>query len=534
MKFDPNYQPHSSERLTLAAANGVVATGNALAAQVGLDILKKGGNAVDAAIATAACLTVVEPVANGIGGDNFALVWMKDELYGLTSNGPSPAGISLAAVKKEHQTMPVHGWIPITVPGVPKGWAALSERFGKLSLLECLEPAIAYAEKGFPVPALTAKLWKSSFKKYRELFKDQPEYAELFKTFTIDGLAPEPFQIMKLPNHARTLRLIGETNSDAFYKGVLADQIEADAIAHGGYLRKSDLANFESSWVEPIKTSYRGYEVAELPPSGQGIVALMALNIFKNRTVDKADVDYYHEMFETMKMAFADGLHYITDPKVMTMDPQALLDNAYGQRRYEQITPEAKIHSADDPFSGGTVYLSCADQDGNMVSMIQSTYMGFGSGIVVKDTGISLHNRGADFKLDEDHINVLAPNKKTYHTIIPGMLLKDGQCAGVFGVMGAYMQPQGHFQVVSNLLDFSLNPQMALDAPRWQWIKDKTFMVEANFDPEIIRELEKRGHIIKVEQDRTHFGRGQIILKLDNGVYAAGTESRTDSNLAVY
>jgi len=534
MNFNPNYQPYSSERLTLAASNGIVATGNALAAQVGLDILKKGGNAVDAAIAAAACLTVVEPCANGIGGDNFAIVWMNNELYGLTSNGPSPAGISLEVVKKEHETMPVHGWTPVTVPGAPKGWAALSQRFGKLTLLECLEPAIEYAENGFPVAALTAKLWKKAFEKYKELFKDQPEYDEWFKTFTVDGLPPEPFQMIKLPNHAKTLRLIGETNGEAFYKGVLADRIEADALAHGGFLRKSDLAQFESSWVEPIKTSYRGYEVAELPPSGQGLVALMALNIFKNRSVKKADVDYYHEMFEAMKMAFADGLHYITDPDLMSMNPQSLIEEAYGKRRYKQITKSAQIHSDDDPYSGGTVYLSCADKEGNMVSMIQSTYMGFGSGIVVKDTGIALHNRGADFKLDENHINVLAPNKKTYHTIIPGMLLKDGQCAGVFGVMGAYMQPQGHFQVVSNLLDFDLNPQMALDAPRWQWIKDKTFMVEANFDPKIIRELEERGHIIKVVDDRTHFGRGQIILKLEHGVYAAGTESRTDSNLAIY
>ncbi len=534
MFFDPNHQPYPSERLTLGAANGVVATGNPLASQAGLDILKKGGNAVDAAIATAACLTVVEPTANGIGGDNFALVWMNDELYGMNSNGPSPQGISLETVRRRHETMPVHGWTPVTVPGAPKGWASLSERFGRLSLLECLTPAIEYAQNGFPVAAQTAKLWKRAFSRYQEMFRDQPEYEEWFRTFSVDGAAPEPFQIMKLPHHARTLRLIGETNGEAFYRGELADRIEADSIRHGGFLRKSDLAAFESAWVKPLRTSYRGYEVAELPPSGQGLVALMALNIFKNRPVTDRDAAYYHDMFESMKMAFADGLHYITDPAVMTMDPEALLDEAYGKRRFEQITASAQIHSQDDPFSGGTVYLNCADRDGNMVSMIQSNYMGFGSGIVVRDTGIALHNRGADFKLDEDHINVLAPGKRTYHTIIPGMLLKEGQCVGVFGVMGAYMQPQGHFQVVSNLLDFHLNPQMALDAPRWQWVKDKTFMVESNFDPALIRELESRGHIIEVREDRTPFGRGQIILKLESGVYAAGTESRTDSNLAVY
>lgn len=534
MNFDPNHQPFSSERLTLGAANGVVATGNPLASQAGLDILKKGGNAVDAAIATAACLTVVEPTANGIGGDNFALVWMKETLYGMNSNGPSPKGISLEKIRKDHETMPVHGWIPVTVPGAPKGWASLSERFGNLTLLECLEPAIFYAENGYPVAANTARMWKRTYERNLLLYGDKEEFKEWFRTFTFNGLPPEPFQIVKLPYHAKTLKLIGESGADAFYKGELAQAMEEDSIFHGGYLRRRDLENFSSMWVEPLSVKYRGYDVVELPPSGQGMVALMALNIFRNHEVSEKNDEYYHLMFESMKMAFADGMHYITDTDHMKMNPYMLLSDEYGQKRFNQIKEKAVIHTFDDPSSSGTVYLNTADKDGNMVSMIQSNYMGFGSGIVVKNTGISLQNRGADFKLDQNHVNVLAPEKKTYHTIIPGMLMKDGKCKAVFGVMGGYMQPQGHFQVVSNLLDFNLNPQMALDAPRWQWMKEKTFKVEAAFDDGIVEKLRTMGHDVEIELDRTHFGRGQIIVKLENGAYAAGTESRTDSNLAVY
>lgn len=534
MKFDPNHQPYASERLTLGAANGVVATGNPLAAQAGLEMLKKGGNAVDAAIAAAACLTVVEPTANGIGSDNFALVWMKEKLYGMNANGPSPASISLKEIQKNHEKMPVHGWTPVTVPGAPEGWASLSERFGNLSLLECLTPAIDYAEKGFPVGAHTALMWQRALKKYQEIFQGKPEYEEWFKTFTFDGKAPEPFQVIKLPHHGKTLRLIGETNGRAFYEGVLAEAMEEDALAHGGYLRKSDLASFKASFVTPLSVDYRGFEVVELPPSGQGMVALMALNIFKNFSVEDRDATYYHRMFESMKMAFADGMHYITDPAQMKASPEALLKEAYGKMRSLEIEETAKIFTHEDPAKSGTVYLNTADKEGNMVSMIQSNYMGFGSGIVVKDTGISLQNRGADFSLDENHVNVLAPKKKTYHTIIPGMLLKEGKALAVFGVMGGYMQPQGHFQVVSNLIDFHLNPQMALDAPRWQWIKEKAFMVEPAFDQEALEALREKGHEVKIEKDRSHFGRGQIIVKLENAAYAAGCESRTDSNLAVY
>lgn len=534
MNFDPMHQPYTSHRIPLSGRNGVVATSNALAAEAGLEILRKGGNAVDAAIAAAACLTVVEPTANGIGSDNFTLVWMKDKLYGLNSNGPSPELITLEEIKRSHDTMPGHGWIPVTVPGAPGGWAELNSRFGNLSLLECLTPAISYAEKGFPVAANVARMWGIAHRKYKEIFRDQPEYEEWFKTFTFDGQPPEPFQIIRLPDHGETLRRIGESGGEDFYRGHLAERIDAESRKFGGYLRKEDLARFKPQWVTPLSVSYRGHEVVELPPSGQGMVALMALNTLSRFEVKERDRTYYHRAMEAMKMAFADGLHHITDPQEMKQRPEDLLSKAFGDMRAGKMTEEAQIFTHEDPFKSGTVYLATADGEGNMVSMIQSNYMGFGSGVVVSGTGISLQNRGADFRLDPDHVNCLGPDKRTYHTIIPGMLMKDERCIGVFGVMGGYMQPQGHLQVVSNLLDFHLNPQMALDCPRWQWTKEKSILVENTFDEDIMEELKKMGHDITVSTDNSVFGRGQVIVRLDNGAYVAGTESRTDGNIAIY
>lgn len=534
MKFNPLDLPYASRRIPLSGRNGVVATSNALAADAGLEILKKGGNAVDAAIAAAACLTVVEPTANGIGSDNFTLVWMKDKLYGLNSNGPSPSGITLQEVKKNHEAMPTHGWIPVTVPGAPKGWAELNRRFGSLTLLECLLPAIRHAEEGFPVAANVAHAWQRAFKKYKEIFKDRPEYEDWFNTFTFDGNPPEAFQIITLPDHGRTLRKIGESEGEDFYSGSLADAIEKDSVEHGGYLRKKDLEGFSPEWVTPLSVPYRDHQVVELPPSGQGMVALMALNTLSNFDITQRDEMYYHRSMEAMKMAFADGQHHITDPKNMKFSPEDFLTPEFGKRRASMITDKAQVFTHEDPFHSGTVYLSCADHEGNMVSMIQSNYMGFGSGIVVKGTGISLQNRGADFRLDETHANCLAPGKRTYHTIIPGMLMKDERCIGVFGVMGGYMQPQGHLQVISSLLDFELNPQAALDCPRWQWTKEKSVMVEDTFDEVMIKRLKNMGHDITISDDNSNFGRGQMILRLENGAYVAGTETRTDGNIAIY
>lgn len=534
MIFPKSENTIATKRYSLVARNGVVATSNALASAAGLQMLRLGGNAVDAAIATAACLTVVEPTANGIGGDNFALVWMNQELHGLNSNGYSPCAISLEDIKQKHEIMPTYGWTPVTVPGAPKGWVELNKRFGKLSLLECLTPAIQYARDGFPLSIHTAKMYQRAYDKLSKTFVDDPVFDEWKNTFLVNGQVPQAGDIITLKNHAKTLELIGKTNGYAFYKGELADIMEAESKKFGGYLRKKDLMEFEAEWVTPLSVQYRDIEVVELPPAGQGIVGLMALNILNNYKVKEKNSEYFHHCFEAMKMSFADAFNYVTDPKYMKLNPKELITPEYGQYRFNQIQEQALEPQVSDPSHSGTVYLTTADHEGNMVSMIQSNYMGFGSGVVVKGTGIALQNRGADFKLDKHHVNCLAPHKRTYHTIIPGMLKKDNQVVGTFGVMGGYMQPQGHLQVVSNLVDFKMDPQMALDDTRWQWIKDKEFKIEDSMDPKVIEELRQKGHNIEVIDDYTQFGRGQIILRDENGTYVVGTESRTDGNIALY
>ncbi len=537
MEFNCLDQPYHSNRLPIMAKNGMVCTGNALASAAGLEILRRGGNAVDAAIATAAALTVIEPTANGIGSDAFAIIWMKDQLVGLNSSGFAPELLTLESIKEKHgevKNMPHFGWTPITVPGAPKAWAKLSKRFGNLTLLECLQPAIDYADAGYPLAPETAKMWKGALKKYSKEFTTD-EFEEWFKTFTFNELAPDAGQIVQLKNHAKTLKEIGETNSDSFYHGSLADKIEQSSIKHGGFLRKADLEAFEAEWVEPSKMNYRGYDICEIPPNGQGIVALMGLNILKNFEFDLKDsVDTYHKQFEAIKMAFVDGMHYITDPNRMKVSVNDLLDENVGKTRASQITDEAQLPEVIELPQSGTVYLCTADKDGNMVSYIQSNYMGFGSGIVVEDTGISLQNRGANFSLDPNHVNVVKPRVKTYHTIIPGFIMKDKKAVGPFGVMGGFMQPQGHIQVAMNLIDFGLNPQMALDAPRWCWTNGMRFEVENTFDMNIAKQLRQKGHQIEVALEPGLFGRGQIIIKMDNGTLVGGTESRTDSNIACY
>lgn len=538
ISFDPLYQNYPSNRYCVTARSGMVATGSSLASAAGLMILQKGGNAVDAAIATAAALTVVEPTANGIGSDAFAIVWMKDRLYGLNSSGCTPAAISAAKVKEKtgSDRMPVYGWIPVTVPGAPKAWAALSKRFGRLSLKECLAPAIRYAEEGYPLSPLLAQMYENATARFRGQFRDRPEFAEWFRTFCKDGRESYHFgDIVKLPNHARTLRMIAETNADAFYKGEIADQIAAQSQRDGGFFTKEDLASYEAQWVDPVSVSYRGFDVWEIPPNGQGIVALMALNILKEFDFKaREDAETFHRQFEAIKMAFSDGMHYVTDPRFMKVDYHRFLDPEYGRRRAAEITDRAAMPAFSEQPKSGTVYLCTADGEGNMVSYIQSNYMGFGSGIVIEGYGIAMQNRGADFSLDENHCNYLMPRKRTYHTIIPGFLTKDGKAIGPFGVMGGYMQPQGHLQVVTNLIDFHMNPQMALDAPRWQWLTGKKFIAEPGFSPAILGQLRRRGHEIDFANSSLSFGRGQIILRLDNGVLVGGCESRTDSSIASF
>ena len=539
--FNPTYQKYPSQRYPIYARGGMVNASSPQASAAGLEVLRKGGNAMDAAVATASALTVVEPTANGIGSDAFALVWSaKDQkLYGLNSSGPAPMAASIETIladKKDNDgKMPTFGWTAVTVPGAPKAWAELNKRFGRLSLSEDLAPAVRYAREGYPCSPNLALMWQRAYNRYTKAFGGKPEFNEWFKTFTPEGKPYEAGDIIKLPNHADTLEAIGRTGADAFYSGDIARKIDADSREFGGYLRYEDLAKFEAKWVEPIKVNYRGYEVCEIPPNGQGIVALMALNILKEFDFTEKDcVGTYHKQLEAIKMAFADAFHYVTDPDHMEIDYNDLLDPAYGAERAKEMGETAKVYTHSIPPKSGTVYFCCADGEGNMVSFIQSNYMGFGSGIVVKDTGVSLQNRGCDFSLNPEDANCLKPGKRTYHTIIPGFILKDGKAVGPFGVMGGYMQPQGHLQVAMNFIDFHLDPQQALDAPRWQWMRDNTVTVETRFNSELARLLQQKGHDIRVDLTTPSFGRGQMIVRLENGTLVGGTESRTDSNIACY
>ncbi|MBS4201289.1 gamma-glutamyltransferase [Bacillus sp. FJAT-49732] len=536
MKLDHLYQPYLAQRNSVFARKGMVATSQPLAAEAGMEILKKGGNAIDAAIATAAALTVVEPTSNGIGGDAFALVWTNGKLHGLNASGPAPQAISAEALKEQgHEKMPVHGVVPITVPGVPGAWAELSKKYGKLPLSEVLEPAIRYAEEGYPISPILGKFWKIAYNKFKEIFTGD-EYKPWFDTFAPEGRAPEIGEMWKSPGHAATLRAIAETNAESFYKGELAEKIADYVQKHGGFLSKEDLATYKPEWVEPISTNYRGYDVWEIPPNGQGIVALMALKIAEGfQFTEKENADTYHKQIEAMKLAFTDGKAFVTEPADMPLSAEVLLSEQYAEERRKQISDVACEPTPFELPKGGTVYLAAADGDGNMVSFIQSNYMGFGSGIVVPETGIALQNRGHDFSLDENHPNYLKPGKKTYHTIIPGFLTKDGEAVGPFGVMGGYMQPQGHFQVVTNTIDFHLNPQAALDAPRWQWMEGKKVVLEPGFPNHIAQALVRKGHDIQIAVDTGGFGRGQIIWRNpETGVLMGGTESRTDGSIAVW
>lgn len=540
LKYSVYDFPYASRRNLVYGRKGMVATTSPLAAEAGLDIMKKGGNAIDAAIATAACMTVLEPTSNGIGGDAFALVWHDGKLKGLNSSGHAPKAIDAEKLRNKFGgKMPQRGWEPVTVPGAVAGWAALSEKYGKLSFEELLAPAIDYAERGYPVGPTTAKLWNSAYKTFKETLRGEC-FEAWFDTFAPNGRAPAAGEMVYLKNHAETLREIAQTKGRAFYGDSLADKIDEFSKKTGGYIRKSDLESFKPEWVDPISTEYRGFTVSEIPPNGQGIVALMALNIFENykkidlKTAYAPDAEFYHHEIEAMKLAFADAQKYVTDPKFMNVSPSELLSKDYAKSRFAQISEKALMPNWGDPHSGGTIYLATADEDGNMVSFIQSNYQGFGSGIVVPKTGIALHNRGLNFSLDKDSDNVIAPGKRPYHTIIPGFLSKGKKAIGPFGVMGAFMQPQGHVQVVVNSVDLCMNPQAVLDAPRWQWVGEKRIEVEEEFPAEIVRELRQMGHDIVVVPERTKMGRGQIIWRTEDGVLVGATEPRADGHVAVW
>ncbi|NLD68919.1 MAG: gamma-glutamyltransferase family protein [Limnobacter sp.] len=532
--FDSQSYPYASRRNVVHARRGMVATSQPLAAQVGLRILQSGGNAIDAAIATAAALTVLEPTGNGIGGDAFALVWSRGKLHGLNASGPAPRAISLDALRASGATkMPLYGPMPVNVPGAPGSWAALSKRFGRLPLAKVLAPAIEYARDGHAVTATIALAWKTAYELFRRELHGE-HFAAWFDTFGPDGRAPRAGEVWRAPDHAATLESIADDGAEGFYRGALAERIAGFVRSAGGVLDASDMADFRPEWVEPIGVDYRGHQVWEIPPNGQGIVALMALKILEGYEFEHRDtVRTHHLQFEAMKLAFADGIAQVAERSQMRVRVEDLLSSAYAEERRRLIGEQASEPAPGSPPAGGTVFLCTADDEGNMVSFIQSNYLGFGSGLVVPGTGIALQNRGHNFSLDPSHPNCVAPGKRPYHTIIPGFLTKDGEPVGPFGVMGAFMQPQGHVQVVMNTLDFGLNPQAALDAPRWEWTAGKAFNVEHTMPEHLVRGLAERGHQIARSSNPLAFGRGQIIWR-DGDVLVGGTEPRTDGAVAAW
>jgi gamma-glutamyltranspeptidase / glutathione hydrolase len=516
--------PYAWPRKPILASN-VVCTSQPLAAQAGLRMLAEGGNAVDAAIATAITLTVVEPVSNGIGSDAFAIVWDGRQLHGLNASGRSPA-----AWTPEHfgsNGVPAFGWNSVTVPGAVSAWVELHAKFGKLPFARLFAAAISYGRNGFLVSPTVAAQWEEQV----PLFASQPGFADAFMP---DGRAPKPGELVTLPDHAATLEKIAATNGEAFYRGELAAKLEAHATANGGVMRASDLAAHRVDWVGTISNTYRGYTIHEIPPNGQGIVALIALGILEQFDIASfpADsADSVHLQIEAVKLAFADAQAYLADIDHMPLSPQRLLDEEYlGQRAALIDRNRATRASAGTPH-GGTVYLTTADAAGMMVSMIQSNYLGFGSGVVVPGTGIALQNRGADFTAAPGHPNQVGPNKRPYHTIIPGFVTKDGAPVMSFGVMGGTMQPQGHVQVLVRIADHGQNPQAACDGPRFRWVHGTQVSCERGFPQATLDELHRRGHDLIAVDDYNQFGSCQAVWQLDDG-YLAVSDPRRDGQAA--
>lgn len=536
--FDAQEYKYASRRRVVHAKRGMVCTSQPLASQAGLTILQQGGNAIDAAIATAICQTIVEPTNNGLGSDCFALVWTGGKLHGLNGSGYAPQRLTPEAVAASGATekMPLRGWEAVTVPGAPSAWAELHKRFGRLPFAKLFEPAIYYAEQGYPVSPIVARFWQEGIDALTP-YKNNPAIAPWFATFDVhgNGVAPQTGELVTLPDHAKTLRILADSYCESYYRGELAQKLVEFSDKTGGYLSLEDLAEYRAEWVEPVHINYHGYDVWEMPPNGHGITALMALNILKGMEIGAKDTgDTFHKQIEAMKLAFADGMHYIADPRYMQTRVEELLSDAYAAQRRALIGETALEPTHGKPFCGGTVYLCTADGEGNMVSFIQSNYKDFGSGIVLPGYGINLNDRGAGFSLNPELDDYLAPRKKPYHTIIPGFLTHEGEAVGPFGVMGAYMQPQGHVQVIMNTVDWLLNPQSALDAPRWQWIAGKEIWLESSVAPEIVEDLRRRGHEVRVLEDDTTFGRGEIIWRDSNGVLAGATEPRADGVVAAW
>ena len=520
---------YPSRRMPVLAKN-VVATSQPLACQAGIKMLLNGGNAVDAAIATAITLTVVEPVNNGIGSDAFAFVWDGKSLKGLNASGRSPAAWTPEYFSRR-KSMPMFGWDATTIPGVVSAWVELSNKYGQLSFEELFKPAIRYAEKGFTVSPITAEIWGYLAKMYKKRL-----YPEFYETFMINGKPPSPGQLFKCPPQAETLKKIAKTKGEAFYSGELAKKIVSHSENTGGVMTLQDLENHKVTWEKSLSMDYKGVTLHEIPPNGQGITALIMLGILKNIDISEFDPDSpeaIHFQLEAMKLAFSDAYRYISDPSTLEFDPKHLIDDDYLKQRALKIDPaRAKILKHGIPKVGDTVYLTTADEDGMMVSYIQSNYMGFGSGIVVPGTGISLQNRGNGFTLVEGHPNQVGPNKRPFHTIIPGFVTLKGKPIMSFGVMGGEMQPQGHAQMMIRIFEYGQNPQAALDAPRWRVINGLNVKVESEFNKRTINDLVKMGHSIK-EDFYFNFGGGQIIYKIDEG-YLAASDPRKDGQAIGY
>lgn len=516
---------HYPSRRSAVAAENLVAASQPLATQAGLSMLARGGNAVDAAIATAITLTLVEPSGNGIGSDAFCILWDGKKLHGLNASGRSPKGWT---PERFGYAIPLRGWESVTVPGAVSAWVELSERFGKLPFETLFEPAIGYAENGFPVSPVIAKLWTIA----AEQLGDQPGFAQ---TFLPDGRAPMAGEFFRSPGHAHTLRLIAETKGKAFYEGVIAEEIEAFAKAHNAALTVEDMAVHRADWCGTISRDFDDVTLHEIPPNGQGIAALMALGILSQtniRDLDADDPQAMHLQIEAMKLGLRDAESYVADLDFMTrVTVEDLLDDGYLSARAKEIkTDVASDFRAGAPKRGGTVYLTAADASGMMVSFIQSNYMGFGSGVVVPGTGVSLQNRGAGFSLDPNHQNFVGPNKRPFHTIIPAFLMKGGAPLMSFGVMGGPMQAQGHVQMTLRTQLFGQDPQMAVDAPRWRVTQGLGVACETTLPADTIEKLQSMGHDITLETPDNAFGFGgaQLIHRLPERGYVAGSDPRKD------
>ena len=540
VNFDPERYPYPSRRNVVYARQAMACTSVPQGAQIGLDVMKAGGNAVDAAVAMAAAMPMLEPTGNGLGSDCFALVWRAEEkkLYGLNASGTAPAALSAALVRKlGHREMPRAGWLPAMVPGAPAGWAELNRRFGTRPLAELFAPAEDYARQGTPVAVNVARQWRRDVERIRAARAENPApHAYWWECFTKDGSPYGPGELFRWEEYARTLEELAESSCESYYRGPLMEKIVAFSRETGGYFQEDDFRAYRPEWVEPITADYRGYTVCEMPPNGHGITALMALNLLRGLEMpeERESARTYHFIAEAIKLAYADTRTYVADPRYMRTRVEDLLSERYAARRRALIGDRALEPEAGDPSCGGTIYLCTADPQGNMVSLIQSNYTTFGAGVAVPGTGISLQNRGANFSLDESSDNCLAGGKRSYHTIIPGFLMKDGEAVGPFGVMGAFMQPQGHVQVVVNTVDYHMNPQAALDAPRLQWIGGKQIQLEREVPDPIPQQLADMGHQVEVIRDPIDMGRGQIIWRTREGLYVGATESRCDGTVAAW